>query len=71
MIVRSNEDFSSASLIYFHGNNTEDSDKQDIVTNTKFEAILTSIKKTFFHQRMVDFVNKLELSDQNTKLIGV
>ena len=51
--------------------NIEDYDKQDIVTNKKFEAIISSIKKNLFHQRMVDFVNKLELSDKNTKLIGV
>ena len=47
-----------------NGNNIEDCDKQDIVTNIEFEAILPSIKNYYFHQCMVDFVNKLELSDQ-------
>ena len=59
----SNEDFAAESFLILHGNNIEYSDKQDIVTNMKFEAISTSIKKYFFHQRMVDFLNALELSD--------
>ena len=33
LIVRSNEDFSAASFLYFHGDKIEDSEKQDIVTN--------------------------------------
>ena len=64
MVVRSNENFAAASLFNLCGGNIEDSDKQDIVTNIEFEAILPSIKKRFFCQRMVGFGNKLELSDQ-------
>ena len=47
-----------------HGDNIEESYKQDTVSNIEFEAIVTSIKKYLFHQCMVDFVNKIELSDQ-------
>ena len=64
LVVGSNEYVAAASLITLHGDNIEEYDKQDIVTNIEFEAILPSIKKHFFHQRMVDFLNKLELSDQ-------
>ena len=35
-----------------------------MVTNIQFESIVLSIKNYFFHQRMVDFLNKLELSDK-------
>ena len=31
---------------------------------------MNSIKKNFFHQSMVDFVNKLELSDQEYQTNG-
>ena len=34
-------------------------DKQDIVTNINFEDIIPSSRKYFYHQRMVDFVNKI------------
>ena len=47
-----------------HGYNIEGYYKQDVVTNMKFESIITSIKRNFFHQRMVDFANTLELIDQ-------
>ena len=47
-----------------HGDNIGEYDKQDIDTNIQFESILPSIKKYFFHQHMVDFMNKPELSDQ-------
>ena len=57
-------------MIYFNGNNIEDSDKQDIFPNTQFKAIIPSIKKSFFHQRMMNFVNKLELSDQKYQTNG-
>ena len=42
-----------------NGDNIEESDKQEILTNIEFEAIVTPIKRYLFHQRMVDFVNKL------------
>ena len=51
-------------LLYLHDNNIEYPDKQDIVTNIEFEAIIYPIKKFLFHQRMVGFVNKIELSDE-------
>ena len=44
--------------------NNEEYDKQDLFTNIEFEAIVTSIKNYLFHYPMVDFVNKIELSDQ-------
>ena len=44
MVISSNKDVAGASLIYLHGNNIEDSDKQDIFSNTEFEAIINSIK---------------------------
>ena len=44
--------------------------KKYIVTNLEFEAIVTSTKTHFFHQRMVVFVTKLELSDQKYQTIG-
>ena len=49
-----------ASLFNFNGDKNEDNEKQDIIINIEFEAIVPSIKKSFFHQRMVSFVNKLE-----------
>ena len=54
-----------------HYYNIEDNDKQEIVTNIKLEAIIPSIKNNFFLHHMVDFVNRLELSDQNIKLVGL
>ena len=44
--VGRNEYVTSASLLTFHDDKIEESDKQGIVTNIKFEAIVTSIKKT-------------------------
>ena len=70
MKVVSNEDVVSSSLITLHGDNIEESDKQDIVTNIEFEATVPSIKKYFFCQRIIDFVNKLEFSDQTYKTNG-
>ena len=64
LVVRRNEYFSAVSLISLHGDNNEDFEKQDIVTNIYFEAVFTSIKGNFFNHLMVDFVNKLYLSDQ-------
>ena len=48
----------------------EEYDKQDTVTNIEFESIVPSIKGYFFNQRVVDFVNRLELSDQNYQTNG-
>ena len=45
--------------------------KQDIVTNIKFEVIVPSIKNYFFHQRIVYFLIKLELSDQKYQTNGI
>ena len=70
MVVSSIEDVSTASLLYLHGINIEYSDKQDKVLNISFEEILPSIKKYFFHQRMIDFVNKLDLNDQKYQTNG-
>ena len=70
MAVGSNKDVADASWIILHGKNIEESDKQYTVTDVEFEAILLSIKKYFFHQRMVYFVNKLELSDQKHQTNG-
>ena len=64
MVVGSNADVEAASLIYLHGKKTEYSYKQDIVSNMEFETIIPSIKKYFFHQCMVNFVNKIDLSDK-------
>ena len=64
LVVDINEDVAATSLLTLRGKNNEDFDKQDMVTNIEFEAIVPSIKKHFFHQHMVDFVSKLELSDQ-------
>ena len=64
MVIVSNEDVAAASLLALHSVNIEETDKQDIVTNISFEAIVSSIKKCFFNHSMVDFVNKLDLSDQ-------
>ena len=35
-----------------------------------FEAIIPSIKNNFFHRHMINFVNKLELSDQKYQTNG-
>ena len=45
VFVSINEDFAATSFIYLHGDKIADSDKQDIVTNIYFEAIVSSIKK--------------------------
>ena len=66
MNVGSNEE----SLITFNGDNIEEYDKHDIDTNIEFESIETSIKKYWFNQRMVDFVNKLEWSNQTYQTNG-
>ena len=47
-------------LLTLHGDNIEDLKKQDKAENTSFEYIVPLIKKYYFHQRIVDFVNKLE-----------
>ena len=64
MVVVNNEDVAAASFLTLYGNNIEDYVKHDIFTNMGFEAIVPSIKNYFFHQHVIDFVNKLELSDQ-------
>ena len=62
--VGSNEEVSAASIITLNGYNIEQYEKQEIVTNIKFESILASIKNYIFHQHMVNFLNKIQLSDQ-------
>ena len=71
MAVRSDEDVASASLLNLHGDKFEEYDKQEIVTNIEFEAIVPSINKYFFNQRMVDFVNKWELSDKKSRILEI
>ena len=61
--VGSHEYVAAASFLTLHDDNIEKYEKQDIVTKIEFEFILASIKNCFFHQRMVDFMNKVELSD--------
>ena len=53
--VRSDEYVAAALFISLRDNNIEYYDKQGIVSNIEIEAIITSIKKNFFHQRMMDF----------------
>ena len=64
MVVGSNEDVAAASFLTLHGDNIEEYDKQVMATNIYFEYLLPSNKKYFFHQHMVDFLIKIELSDQ-------
>ena len=64
LVVNSNEDVASASLLSLQGNNIEDYEKLDIVSNTEFEVIIPSIKINFFHRRMMNSVNELDLSYQ-------
>ena len=47
LFVSINEDVSAALLISLHGDNNEDYDKQDIVTNIYIESIVPSIKITY------------------------
>ena len=70
MVVSSNEDVGSVSLLSLHGDNIEYDEKQDIVLNKYFEAIIPSIKRNLFRPPMVNFVNKLELSDQKYQTNG-
>ena len=70
LVVSSNEDVVAALLLSLYYSNIEDSDKQDIVSKVEFEAIIPSIKNYFFHPRIINFVNKLELSDQKYQNIG-
>ena len=51
-------------MLYLHGDNIEDEEKQGIVTNIEFEAMIISIKKKFLHKCMVGFADKLELYDK-------
>ena len=53
-----------------HGKNIEDYDKHETVASIEFEATVPSIKEYLFFQRMVDFLNKLELSYQKYHTIG-
>ena len=48
LVFGSNKDVVAASLINLHGKNTEESDKQDVVTNIEFEAIVPIIKISYF-----------------------
>ena len=64
MVVSTSNYVADASLFFFHEDNNEDYDKQERDKNIKFEAKIASIKKNLFHRLMVDFVDKLELSDQ-------
>ena len=59
LVVGINKYAEAAPFIFFHGDNIKDSKKQDIVSNIKFEAIITSIKNNFLHQRMAIFLNKV------------
>ena len=67
--IGSNEDVAASELLTFHVNNVEEYENQDIVTNIKFEAISTSIRKHLFHQHIIVFFYKLELSDQKIRLM--
>ena len=69
MNVGINEDVAAASFLNLHDNSIEYFDKQVMVTNIESEAILPSIKKYLFHQCMVDFLNKLDLTYQKTRLM--
>ena len=71
LVVRNNEDFADLSLLSLYGKKVEDSYKQDIVTNIELEEIIPSIQNRFFCNLMVDFVNKLELSDQKIRIMGL
>ena len=57
-------------FLTLHGNNIEESDKQDRVTNIQFESIVPPTKKYFFHHSVADFLNKLDLSDQKYQING-
>ena len=70
LVVIKNEDVEASSLISLHGNNNEDYEKQDMVIDIYFEAIFHSIKKSLFHQRMVDFFSELYFSDQKYQTNG-
>ena len=69
-IVGRNEDVAAASFFTLYEDNIEEYDKQDIVTNIEFYAIVPSIRKYFFNQRMVGFLNKIELSDKKYQTNG-
>ena len=71
MVLGNNEYVAALSLITLHGDNIKDSDQQDIVTNVNFEAILPSIKLYVFHQGMVDFANKLDLSEKKYQTMEI
>ena len=45
-----------------HGKKVEDDEKQEIFSITEFEVTMPSIKNNSFHQRMMNFVNRIELS---------
>ena len=64
LFVRINKDVSSVSFFSLHGNRINDSDKKYIVSNIEFKAIVPSIKKSFFYQHMMNFLNKLDSSGQ-------
>ena len=70
LVVIKNEDVEASSLLSLNGNNNEDYEKQDMVIDIYFEAIVHSIKKSLFHQLLMNFVNKLELSYQKHQANG-
>ena len=54
----------------FHVNNIKDSKKLYTFKNIEFETISTSIKKSFFHQHIMIFLNKIELIYQKYQTNG-
>ena len=69
-VVVSDEYIAASPFLTLNGNNIENSDKQDIVSNKEFEAMITSIKKYSYHQCMMNFVDKVELSDKKYQTNG-
>ena len=63
MVISRTENVEAESFLSLHVNNIEDYEKQEIVINIYFEDIVTSIF-IYFHERMVDFVNKIQSSDK-------
>ena len=53
--VGSNEDVAAVSLLTLYVDNIDESDKQDIFTNIKFDKIVSSIEKYLFQKLIIDF----------------
>ena len=69
LVVIKNEDVEASSLLSLNGNNNEDYEKQDMVIDIYFEAIVHSIKRAYFISAWLIFLMSYILVIRNIKLM--